>query len=209
MGRRFASGRNAMGECARSGRKMRLASMVEDGYYPGLLVDPQWRETRHPLERLPEVSDPVALRKPAPENSKDYLTTTVRFPLYDLANDETVSTLKVTDDGTHDFQVDTFKVALYDSVVELDTYSSTDEVSSTNYTAGGANLTLTTETEDGATLVSASDSEWSNVSFTAACAVIYNASAANAVVGILSFGNPRRVTGTFTIQWPEPLVRSA
>lgn len=66
-GQRYARGRRAVGECARSGRKMLLEDMVSDGYYPSLMVDPAWREERHPQERLPEINDPVALYRPSPE----------------------------------------------------------------------------------------------------------------------------------------------
>lgn len=66
MGQRYAKGEHALGECARSGRKMLLKDMVSDGYYPNLLVDPAWREDKHPQEYLPKVEDPVALYRPSP-----------------------------------------------------------------------------------------------------------------------------------------------
>lgn len=70
MSQSFAKGNQAWGECQRSGKKMLLKDLVEDGYYPGLLVAPDWYEPRHPQERLKEVSDPIALEKPAPDLSK-------------------------------------------------------------------------------------------------------------------------------------------
>lgn len=69
MSRRYASGKNAVGICARSGRKMLLKDMVSDGQYPNMLVDPDWFEGRHPQELLPKVSDPVGLYRPAPDPS--------------------------------------------------------------------------------------------------------------------------------------------
>ena len=67
MPKRYAKGKFAVGECARSGRKMLLKDMVSDGYYPSLIVDPEWYEGKHPQESLPEIEDPVALWRPAPE----------------------------------------------------------------------------------------------------------------------------------------------
>ena len=67
---RYARGSHAVGECARSGIKMLRRNMVEDGQYPGLLVHPGWREDKHPQEIPPDVDDPIALYKPAPEQSK-------------------------------------------------------------------------------------------------------------------------------------------
>lgn len=46
---------------------MLLQDMVSDGYYPSLVVDPAWYEGKHPQESLPEIEDPVALWRPAPE----------------------------------------------------------------------------------------------------------------------------------------------
>jgi hypothetical protein len=71
MTKRYAAGKRAWGECQRSGRKMLLRDMIEDGRYPGLMVDPAWREDKHPSEEpLTDIDDPIALRNPAPELSK-------------------------------------------------------------------------------------------------------------------------------------------
>lgn len=64
---KYARGKRAWGECARSGRRMLLADMVADGYYPDLLVDPNWRDERHPQEHLPGLHDPQTLYRPSPE----------------------------------------------------------------------------------------------------------------------------------------------
>jgi hypothetical protein len=66
----YARGEKALGECARSGRRMRRRDMVEDGYMKGMLVDPAWREPEHPQEKLPDVRDPIGIFRPAPELSK-------------------------------------------------------------------------------------------------------------------------------------------
>lgn len=69
MASKFARGRHAVAECQRSGQKMRYRDLVEDGHVPGLLVHPDWWEPRHPQEIPPDVTDPVALWRPAPEVS--------------------------------------------------------------------------------------------------------------------------------------------
>jgi len=77
IGTAYAKGKWALGECARSGRKMLLRNMVADGYYPNLIVDPEWYEPKHPQESLPKVRDPVALFRPAPE--RDQSGAVIRF----------------------------------------------------------------------------------------------------------------------------------
>ena len=64
----FAKGKHALGECARSGRVMKLKDMVRYGLNPNLLVDPDWREPKPPSPRriLP---DAQVLKRPAPERS--------------------------------------------------------------------------------------------------------------------------------------------
>jgi len=48
---------------------MRYRDLVEDGHISGLLVHPDWWEPKHPQEIPVEVTDPVALYRPAPEIS--------------------------------------------------------------------------------------------------------------------------------------------
>lgn len=76
--RRYARGRHAWGECARSGDKVLRRNMVYDGHQPGLLVRRDWYEPVHPQEKLPPVSDPVGLRRPAPD--RDEVDHVQRFP---------------------------------------------------------------------------------------------------------------------------------
>lgn len=45
---------------------MLLRDMVPDGQYPNLLVDPAWRDTKHPIEKPRPLKDAVGLRRPAP-----------------------------------------------------------------------------------------------------------------------------------------------
>lgn len=67
----YAKGKFAVGICARSGIKMRLLDMVEDGYKPGLMVHPAWRDEKHPQERPVKATDPQALKRPAPDVDDD------------------------------------------------------------------------------------------------------------------------------------------
>lgn len=63
---KYAKGSRAWGECDRSGKRMLLKDMVADGYYPDLIVDPAWRDERHPQEHLKPLHDPETLYRPAP-----------------------------------------------------------------------------------------------------------------------------------------------
>ncbi len=68
MGRKYVRGTKAVGICRRCSNKMLRKDMVEDGYFPGLMVCPDCRDERHPQERLPKLDDPVTLYKPAPDD---------------------------------------------------------------------------------------------------------------------------------------------
>lgn len=66
----YARGRLAWGECQRSGIKTLLRNLVPDGDVPGLMVLPAWREPVHPQEiPIEDVSDPIALLNPSPDQS--------------------------------------------------------------------------------------------------------------------------------------------
>src|SRR5690606_29755924 len=107
-----------------------------------------------------------------------------------------------------------FKIALYTSSANLDknttAYSTTNEVSGTGYTAGGENLISVTPTLDDDTAVcDFGDVTWSNATFTARGALIYNEdaaspAAANAAVCVLDFGGDFTVSaGTFKVIFPS------
>jgi hypothetical protein len=113
--------------------------------------------------------------------------------------------------GLHDFTAstgDSFKVALYTSSATLDAtttvYSTTNEVSGTGYTAGGAELTEITPTSSGTTaFIDFGDLTWSSATLTARGALIYNATNGNRAVAVLDFGSDKVSTnGDFTIQMP-------
>lgn len=113
--------------------------------------------------------------------------------------------------GVHNFTASTgnsFKLALYTSSATLGAtttaYSSTNEISGTGYTAGGAALTNVTPTTSGTTaLCDFNDVSWSSSTFTANGGLIYNTSSSNKAVSVHAFGSDVSVTsGTFTVQFP-------
>ncbi len=120
--------------------------------------------------------------------------------------------------GIHDFTAstgDTFKIALYVSGATMNanttTYSTSFEIAGTGYTLGGAALTSTTPYLSGATaIIDFADVTWTDATFTARGAMIYNSTKANRAVMILDFGSDRTVSsGTFTITFPAPDASSA
>ena len=128
--------------------------------------------------------------------------------------------------ATHNFTTgtgNTFKAALYltSATVNASTtaYSSTDEVTGTNYTAGGNALTNTGVTatninaNTGTGFCDFSDLVFANVTVTARGAMIYNTTPSansnanttltNAAVCVLDFGSDKTSTdGDFTIIFP-------
>jgi hypothetical protein len=114
--------------------------------------------------------------------------------------------------ATHDFtnsSGNTFKLALFTSSASLGAattaYSTSNEASGTNYTAGGAALTNVTPTTSGTTaLTDFSDLTFSTATVTANGALIYNDSASgDPAVAVLAFGGDKTSTaGDFTIQFP-------
>jgi hypothetical protein len=117
--------------------------------------------------------------------------------------------------GVHNFNKasspDTFKLALYSSTASLDAsttaFTTSGEVTGTNYTSGGATLTLKTgtPTTDGTTAVVDFDPlTFSNVTLTAAGALIYNSSDSNKAVCVISFGKDVSASASnLTITFPS------
>jgi hypothetical protein len=67
MGARYAAGKQAWGECQRCGLRALLSELVFDGHIPWIRVHKDCYESKHPQERSIDVSDPVSLFRPAPE----------------------------------------------------------------------------------------------------------------------------------------------
>ena len=128
--------------------------------------------------------------------------------------------------AVHDFRNtggDTFKLAMYTSTATIDAnttaYSSTNEVTGTNYTAGGAALTnggvtaSNTSASAGTGYTTFSNLTFTNATVTARGALIYNTTPSangtanttltNAAVAVLDFGSDKTSTaGDFTIIFP-------
>ena len=112
--------------------------------------------------------------------------------------------------GTHNFSNggDTFKVALYTSSANLDAsttaYTTSNEVSGTGYSAGGATLTNVTPTTSGTTaFVDFNDVSFTSSTITARGCLIYNSSDSNKAVAVFDFGSDQASSSsTFTITFP-------
>ena len=117
--------------------------------------------------------------------------------------------------GVHNFTAttgNTFKIALYTSSATLGAsttaFSSSNEItnsSGTAYTSGGATLTSVTPAASSTTAVcDLSDVSYTDASFTANGALIYNDSASgDPACVVVAFGSDKTVSsGTFTIQFP-------
>src|SRR3990167_2554970 len=106
-----------------------------------------------------------------------------------------------------DLEADTIKVALYNNThvfTATDTvYTTTNEITGTGYTAGGAALASKAVTEAATTKFDAADTEWTTATITAYHAVIYDDThATNDLIANIDFGGVQTSTaGTFKIQW--------
>ena len=119
--------------------------------------------------------------------------------------------------GDFDFDVDTFKIALYTAAASLGpettTYTTTGEVVASGYTAGGNTLivsqvpTIGTQTGNATVYLSFSDTTW-NSALTARGALIYKSGGSNPTVCVLDFGSDKTSTSTFTVQFP-PVTNTA
>ena len=115
-------------------------------------------------------------------------------------------------EGVHDFLNsggDTFKIALYTNSASFTAattaYTTSNEVTGTNYTAGGNTLTRVDPTSSGTTaFTDFADTTWSSSTITARGAMIYNDTASgNPAVVILDFGSDKTSTnGDFTVVFP-------
>jgi hypothetical protein len=126
--------------------------------------------------------------------------------------------------GIHNFgptSPDTFKVALYTAAANLGpataVYTTGGEVVGTGYTAGGNTLTISVTPVAGNNAAnvptsywSFSNTSWTNATFTARGALIYNATEGNKSVAVLDFGADKTVNNdTFQIIFPTPDANSA
>lgn len=113
---------------------------------------------------------------------------------------------------------DTFKAALYLTTASLGAgttaYSSTNEVTGTNYTAGGVAVTNATPPATSGTTAYWTPSAsivYTNVTLTVAfdAVLIYNSTQANAAVSVHTFGSQTVTAGTFTLVMPTNAAGTA
>jgi hypothetical protein len=123
--------------------------------------------------------------------------------------------------GTHNFgaapiraaaTADTFKAALYlaSATVNATTtvYSTTGEVTGTNYTAGGINVTNGTAPATGGTTgywTPSASLVYTTVTLSTAfdAVLIYNSTQGNKAVSVHTFGSQTVTAGTFTLTMPS------
>jgi hypothetical protein len=109
----------------------------------------------------------------------------------------------------------TYKIALYTSFATIGpdtlTYTSTNEITGTGYTATGKVLTVVPPVSDDQTYtayVSFANVTWNPASFTCRGALIYN-STTGAAVAVLDFGSDKTATNTFTVTFPTATSTTA
>ena len=128
--------------------------------------------------------------------------------------------------GTHNFTPstgDSFKAALYLTSATLNAsttaYSSTGEVTGTNYTAGGVIITngpSPTATNSSATAgvaywTPSASLQWTALTITTAfdTVLIYNSTQSNRAVSVHTFGSQTVTAGTFTLTMPTNAAGTA
>ena len=114
-------------------------------------------------------------------------------------------------EGVHDFNTDTFKIALYLATADLGAnttvYVTGGETSGTGYDAGGK--VMTGISVNAAGFVNFTNVSWNPAVFTARGALIYNSTKGNKAVAVLDFGSDKTASNTFLVQMPANTASSA
>jgi hypothetical protein len=118
--------------------------------------------------------------------------------------------------GVQNLLTDSLYLALYTGSANLNAnttaYTSANEVTSTNYTAGGqlvTGVTINTDTQNNIVYVSFNNITWTNVSFVCRGALLYNASKSNKSIAILNWGSDKNAGPNFVVQLPVNTPTSA
>jgi len=123
--------------------------------------------------------------------------------------------------GVFNIPTDTIKMALYTANANLNlsttSYTSVNEVVGTGYTAGGQIMTgfsLSYDAINSIAYMNWSNVVWTNVAFTARCALIYDVTASNASICVIDFGSDKYAGPNFTVTMPAnssttALIRSS
>ena len=105
---------------------------------------------------------------------------------------------------------DSFKAALFLASATINAattaYSTTGEVTGTNYTAGGVAVTFTAPSTSGTTAFTTPSASitYTNVTLSTAfdCVLIYNTTQSSKAVSVHTFGSQTVTAGTFTLTMP-------
>jgi hypothetical protein len=119
--------------------------------------------------------------------------------------------------GAQNLAANTLKIALYTANADLGpnttTYTgTTNEVTGTGYTTGGETLTgvSISASSEGVVYVNFDNPAWTNASFTARGALIYNSTQSNSSVAVLDFGADKTCSNqTFTVTMPANTATTA
>ena len=109
--------------------------------------------------------------------------------------------------AVHDFDTDTFYMALYTANADIGAattvYTATGEISGTVYVPGGQAMTgISVSVTDTTAFVNFSNVVWTPGAFTARGALIYNFTEGNKSVAVLDFGADKTTTSSFTVVMP-------
>lgn len=112
----------------------------------------------------------------------------------------------------------TYRIALYTGLANLNaqttSYTTSNEVIGTGYTAGGKVLTISqvpttvSTTTSSTAFISFNNAVWNPAAFTARGALIYNATTLAAVL-VLDFGSDKTASTSFTVQFPAATASTA
>lgn len=105
---------------------------------------------------------------------------------------------------------DSFKAALYVATATVNAsttaYSATNEVSGTNYTAGGASFSWSAPASSGTTAYTtpSANISWTTVTLATSfdCVLLYNTTQSNKAVAVYTFGATTVTAGNFTLTMP-------
>ena len=110
--------------------------------------------------------------------------------------------------GVHDFDTDTFKVALYTASADLNdtttayNVATAGQVANTgDYSAGGATTATSVSVTGTVAFVNFGNVSWT-AALTARGALIYNSSKSDKAVAVLDFGADKTSVTTFTVTMP-------
>jgi len=117
--------------------------------------------------------------------------------------------------GIHDFNNDTFKIALYGDAASLTlagttAYTTSGEVVASGYTAGGLVLTGNTiATDAGKAVIDFDDVTFPGTTLSYRAALIYNSSKSNRAVRIIDFGPADGPETDPKVTFPSPSAVTA